>query len=75
MKEKTSNPQQQKAWREHGRGMLRLEVLMRQSYSREPGSHKEEEKENRCVLGLETIAWEKVKACCSVGPRERSGWG
>lgn len=44
----------------------------KQARAREP---KEEEKENRCVLGLEKIAWEKVKACCSVGPRERSGWG
>lgn len=33
------------------------------------------EKENVDVLGLCTIAWEKVKACCSVGPRERSRWG
>lgn len=31
----------------------------------------EEEKENQCVLGLETIAWEKVKTCCSVGLREK----
>lgn len=34
----------------------------------------EEEKENQCVLGLETIAWEKVKACCSVGLREKGRW-
>lgn len=26
-------------------------------------------------MGLETIAWERVKACCSVGPREKSRWG
>lgn len=33
------------------------------------------QKEKECVLGFETIAWEKVKSCCSVGLRERSGWG
>lgn len=36
---------------------------------------KEGEEDNLCVWGLEMIAWEKVKACCSLGPRERSGWG
>lgn len=45
----------------------------KQARAREP---MEEEKENQCVLGLEmTTAWEKVKACCSVGPREKSGRG
>lgn len=42
----------------------------KQARAREP-----EEKENQCVLGRKMTAWEKVKVCCSVGLREKSGWG
>jgi len=40
-----------------------------QASAREP---KEEEEDDLCVLGLEMIALEKVRACCSVGLREES---
>lgn len=49
--------------------------MLQSGGKQEPVSQEKEEKEIRRVLGLETIAWEKVKACCSVGPREKSGWG
>lgn len=34
-----------------------------------------EEEDKRRVLGAETIAWEKVRPCCSVGPREKERVG
>ncbi|KAK5857115.1 hypothetical protein PBY51_010381 [Eleginops maclovinus] len=76
MKEIKGNPELQ-GWREYGRGLLlMLQVLVLQNGSKlQQGAKGGGEKENRCVLGLGTIAWEKVKACCSVGLRERSRWG
>lgn len=42
---------------------------------RDPGNQKRRRKRIRAAWELEMIAWEKVKACCSVGPRETRGWG
>lgn len=57
-----------------GRGkemLLRLETWMLQSKKQVAGRGR---RRRKCNAGLEMIAWEKVKTCCSVGLRETSCW-